>query len=769
MGNEASLEGGDGPTAGLPEGLAPDGKGGFVRVSDGSPVDLAELSEEQRRQLAAALPSESDAQQRPQQVGASRGPTGLSKSRTVDAFNQSPPGKRAPGRSPSSLSLFESRFRQEPKEPDTKSSGMFGSSFLSGANPLSAVSSMTSSMSSSISSMGDSVNMSKFGLFGDEEEGDAAPESKQGGKPPGKGPQQGPGPKGPQQGGPQKQGKARHRQARGPNQARVLLAKDPLGRPLGKVRGHQDKDNQGNRDPNLVKDPQGNRAQNLVKDPLGRLPGKFRGHQDKDPQDNRAQNPVKDPQGNRAQNPVKVPQGNRALNRVKDPQGNRAPNQVKDPQGNRAPNQVKDHRVQVPNSLALPNKQVALHNKDQGILDPSSRGHLAPGLILGNHPRVEGHLVSRGLERLEVDSVHCGKEWLCLNCQMQRAMGGMDPPGMSKPKQGSAPPSPQRQASGKPGKLLIKQQSTTDQGLTPPTTPRQKSPGPTSPGPLSPASSAGSPKIDPKTGRPLQQRTTPQQSPSKAKQESSFFGGFGGISLGGLTDSAKSPAASSQAAESVTGKLFGGFGGLMESSKPQPQALPKQEESVAGKLFGGFGGSKESKSPAAASQMFSFGSSLLSSATNLVAGEDQKAAESPPNSPADSGAGSPPDSDPGSPPDSPFSAPGSPPDSDSAPDTPPARSKKPPRTISVEQEEKAPAVQPAPAPASTTKESCPLCTVELNVGSSGTPNYSFCTECKKTVCNLCGFNPTPHLGENRWFSMEYFTRAEAKKRFRLSM
>ena len=147
-------------------------------------------------------PSESDAQQRPQQVGASRGPTGLSKSRTVDAFNQGPPGKPTPGRSPSSLSLFESRFRQEPKDPETKTPGMFGSSFLSGANPLSA---MTSSVSSSISSMGDSVNMSKFGLFGDEE-GDAAPESKQGGKPPGKGPQQGPGPKGPQQGGPQKQG-----------------------------------------------------------------------------------------------------------------------------------------------------------------------------------------------------------------------------------------------------------------------------------------------------------------------------------------------------------------------------------------------------------------------------------------------------------------------------------------------------------------------------------------------------------------------------------
>lgn len=348
-----------------------------------------------------------------------------------------------------------------------------------------------------------------------------------------------------------------------------------------------------------------------------------------------------------------------------------------------------------------------------------------------------------------------GKEWLCLNCQMQRAMGAMDPP---KPKQGSAPPSPQRQAPGKPGKLLIKQQSTSDQGLTPPTTPRQKSPG-NSPGPLSPASSVGgSPKIDPKTGRPIQPKSSPQPSPSKAKQESSFFGGFGGISLGGLTDTAK-PAAASQASESVTGKLFGGFGGLMDSKPAAPEAK-KQEESVTGKLFGGFGGLTETaKPPAAASQMFSFGSSLLSSAANIVTGEEDKAADSPPgsppDSPADSGPGSPADSGPGSPPDSPFSAPGSPPDSESAPDTPPAWSKKPPRGLSTEKEEKAPAPEPepapapAPAPTPATKENCPLCKTELNVGSADAPNYSLCTECKKNVCNLCGFNPTPHLGEVR--------------------
>ncbi|XP_039648128.1 protein piccolo isoform X11 [Perca fluviatilis] len=764
MGNEASLEGGEGPPSGLPEGLAPDGKGGFVRVSDGTPVNLSELSEEQRRQLAAAMsraqarqpggaaaarrPSESDTHQRSQQVGASRGPTGLSKSRTVDAFNQGPPGKPTPGRSPSSLSLFESRFRQEPKDPETKSSSMFGSSFMS---------SMTS-VSSSISSMGDSVNIPKFGLFGDEEEGDASATlvSKQGGKPPGKGPQQGPGPKGPQQGGPQKQGQGPPGQGpkpgqgppgQGPRQGQGPPGQGPKsgqGPPGQGPPGQAPRQGQGppGQGPKSGQGPPG-------QGPPGQAPRQSQGP------------PGQGPPGQQAPKPGQGPPGQGAIQSGPPQQKGGPPQQGPGKPGpkQQGPPGPGAHPVEPAKSGGPPGQQGA--GKPGAGLCPLCK---TTQLNIGSKDPPNYNNCTECKNQVcslcgfsPPDSA--GKEWLCLNCQMQRAMGGMDPPGMTKPKQGSAPPSPQRQASGKPGKLLIKQQSTTDQGLTPPTTPRQKSPGPTSPGPLSPGSSlGGSPKIDPKTGRPIQPKSSPQQSPSKAKQESSFFGGFGGISLGSLTDTAKPPAAASQAAESVTGKLFGGFGGLMESSKPQAQAAPKQEESVAGKLFGGFGGLTETaKPPAAASQMFSFGSSLLSSASNLVSGEDEKAAGSPPGSPLDSGPGSPADSGPGSPPDSPFSLPGSPPDSDSAPDTP-TKSKKPPRTISVEQEEKVPAAKPGPAPASTTKESCPLCNVELNIGSADTPNYSFCTECEKTVCNLCGFNPTPHLGEKEWLCLNCQTQ-----------
>lgn len=54
-----------------------------------------------------------------------------------------------------------------------------------------------------------------------------------------------------------------------------------------------------------------------------------------------------------------------------------------------------------------------------------------------------------------------------------------------------------------------------------------------------------------------------------------------------------------------------------------------------------------------------------------------------------------------------------------------------------------PKVEKTPRPEST----CPLCKTELNVGSKEPPNFNTCTECKNQVCNLCGFNPTPHLTE----------------------
>ncbi|XP_027022884.2 protein bassoon isoform X3 [Tachysurus fulvidraco] len=57
------------------------------------------------------------------------------------------------------------------------------------------------------------------------------------------------------------------------------------------------------------------------------------------------------------------------------------------------------------------------------------------------------------------------------------------------------------------------------------------------------------------------------------------------------------------------------------------------------------------------------------------------------------------------------------------------------------------------------KVSCPLCKTEINIGSNEPPNYNSCTQCHTQVCNMCGFNPTPHLVEkNEWLCLNCQTQ-----------
>lgn len=46
----------------------------------------------------------------------------------------------------------------------------------------------------------------------------------------------------------------------------------------------------------------------------------------------------------------------------------------------------------------------------------------------------------------------------------------------------------------------------------------------------------------------------------------------------------------------------------------------------------------------------------------------------------------------------------------------------------------------------TLPQVCPLCKVDIK---KEPPNYKICTECKNAVCNLCGFNPMPDKTEVR--------------------
>ncbi|XP_049329265.1 protein piccolo isoform X6 [Astyanax mexicanus] len=741
MGNEASAEGAEGGLAGLPAGLAPDGKGGFVEA------DLSHLSEEERKQLVAAMAKAQSRSTEPQQSGP-RGPAGLSKSRTVDAFGEGPPPKPKPGRSPSSLSLLESRFRQEPKDPEQPRTGMFSSSFLSGANPLSAVSSAVSS-----------ANIPKFGLFGDDEEEEAA---KQGAKPPG--PQAGPGKGPPQQGPPKGQGAPQQKQGAPPQ--------GPGGKPAGPGPGPQQ---QGPKPGGPGPQQQGPKPGGPGPQQQGPKPG-GPGPQQQGPKPG---GPGPQQQGPKPGGPGPQQQGPKPGGPGPQQQGPGKP-------GPGGPGKPGPQQQGPP---AGPGKAGPPPGKAGGALCPLCK---TTELNLQAKDQPPNYSTCTQCKQ-QVCSLcgfsppdSAGKEWLCLNCQMQRAMGSMEPPGppMMKqpPKQGSAPPSPQRKepppgspTKDEPGKkppMLSKQQSIGDigKGATPPTTPKQKSPGPgpqqqqqgppKGPQGAQPAAGLKRGQQPPPLQKPVQSspKGSPQPSPAKTTPKQDGGGFFGGFGLGGLTD-AKAPAS-----ESVTGKLFGGFG---SSSKAQGGTPAQPSESVTGKLFSGFGGLTETaKSPAAASQasegvgkMFGgFGSSILSSASNLISGEEPKESPpgSPPDSPIDSGAESPP----GSPPDS---------GSESPPDTPPAystesASTKPPPAkgkASVDKPTAEPVKAektPAPAPGSEAHSSCPLCKVALNVGSGDAPNYSTCTECQKRVCNLCGFNPMPHLSEKEWLCLNCQTQ-----------
>ncbi|XP_076861218.1 protein piccolo isoform X3 [Brachyhypopomus gauderio] len=503
MGNEASMEGGEGGLAGLPAGLAPDGKGGFIQMPAGKEADLSHLSEEERKELVAAMAKSQSRPPVPQPSGG-RGPTGLSKSRTVDAFGEGPPPKPKPGRSPSSLSLLESRFRQEPKGPEQTHTGMFSSSFLSG---------VTSAVSS--------ASTKKFSLFGNDEDDKAKPS--------------------PQQSSPKGQPK-------------------PAGPPQGSA---------------------GKPASPGPASPAKVCPP-----------------------------PVKAGGGFCPLCNTTE-----------------LNLQAKDQP---------PNYNTCTACKQQvcnlcGFSPPDSSG----------------------------------KEWLCLNCQMQRTLGHTAPPGASP-------------------------------------------------------------------------RGSPQVSPSKTKQDGGGF--FGGFSLGGLTDTTKAPIA-----ETVTGKLFGGFGG---PPKPQGGTPAQAPESVTGKLFGGFGGQTEAAKPSGAAspppeamsgKIFGFSSSFISSATSLLTGEEPK---SPTDSVSSSFPGSPAGSQRGTP--IPFSkAPASPKPHAPDPKVPEDKHTKAPENT---------------APGSGTQSNCPLCKQELNIGSGSAPNYSVCSDCKKTVCNQCGFKPMPHVSENEWLCLNCQTQ-----------
>ncbi|TRY57405.1 hypothetical protein DNTS_026601 [Danionella cerebrum] len=158
----------------------------------------------------------------------------------------------------------------------------------------------------------------------------------------------------------------------------------------------------------------------------------------------------------------------------------------------------------------------------------------------------------------------------------------------------------------------------------------------------------------------------------------------------------------------------------LSRSGPGFQSQPQRQDQTRS------AGSSPSRQPPPPEQpfgkLFGFGASLLNQASNLMSVDPVQTAPpaQQPSSPK------PPQKQAGPPGSSPGPASGS-----------LAGAKPPAQTVPARQE-----VSTKPLVL------CPLCKTELNMGdSSKTPNYNLCTQCHTQVCNMCGFNPMPHLTE----------------------
>ncbi|KAK1169100.1 protein piccolo [Acipenser oxyrinchus oxyrinchus] len=872
MGNEASMEGVEGGLAGLPEGVVGDGKGGLVQIPAGMEADLSQLSEEEKKQIAAVMSRAQGLQpgnakdppiqrhdiilllkpevgetHQPRQPGKppDQGPSGITKSQTTNVFKTEKP---KPGRSPSSISLLESRSRPEVNE-DPKAAMM--PSFLSEGNPLSAMSSV----------------VNKFSFFGDAEETQKAQSQQPGptkaaqqqGSPKLTQQQQGPSRPGlqqqavpihPQQQGPPKTGPQQQGPAKtGPPQQGPTKTGSPQQGPAktGPQQQGPSKTGPPQQGPAKTGPPQQGPAK---PGPQQQGAAKPRPQQSPPNQGPQQQSPVKS--GLQQQGPVKL--GPQQQGPAKPPF------QQPDPRKDPSKQEILSSQSQGPSSSSTPahkktlcplctTTELLLHTPDKANYNTCTQCHIVVCSQCGFNPNP--HMT-------EV------KEWLCLNCQVQRAMGmdvsgpPMAKPQPQQPKQQVTPGSPlktepskapepkkpspltkqqsvsnsppikpkeplsdslsqkqaqQKDLTPKPGPARpqedskqkqtgvqkppdqtvstspapgIKQASQVPQGPPPtqqkqptqvqdatkPTSqppqvgvkqmqpdpklqPQQKSsPKPTEQSLEAKSQKSGdptkqvqtqlketakgvTPKTDPKTGLPVLE-------PAKSEQQ---------LTKGSPVPTATKPTQPAQVQsiqqppkpQEQSRRFSLNIGGITETPKPQPTT---PQETVTGKLFG-------------------FGSSFFSQASNLINMADKPAEQpvpvakqQPPSQPVTRQ----------QPPKEASSAQSSPKLPPAKKETQPPVAQKPEQPVvgqekkSVSEKEVKPPVEAtktvagSSAPPAPPKSNCPLCKVELNIGSKDPPNFNTCTECKNVVCNLCGFNPMPHLTEKEWLCLNCQTQ-----------
>lgn len=277
---------------------------------------------------------------------------------------------------------------------------------------------------------------------------------------------------------------------------------------------------------------------------------------------------------------------------------------------------------------------------------------------------------------------------------MQRALGASEPLGMPTMKQQQASPNKVQT----PASAVKKEPSPQDQSQKKDNSQPSESPGkkPVPPGsPQRKVQTTGQQPEKSNTAKGPEKQGSP--APQKAHQE---------------IRKPSDPKPNATSATQGESDMSVGSGG----SKPQPEAT-KPAESVSGKMFG-------------------FGSSMFSSASAMISSAVQDESKTPPVSPK----------------------------------MQTAKTTKSPQIQRRDEEKKVGQVnqpnatslpqanvekahsqpqkeQIAPAASKAGPMNCPLCKIQLNVGSKDQPNYNTCTECKQTVCNQCGFNPVPNMTE----------------------
>lgn len=291
-----------------------------------------------------------------------------------------------------------------------------------------------------------------------------------------------------------------------------------------------------------------------------------------------------------------------------------------------------------------------------------------------------------------------GKDWLCLTCQTQRALKGVEP-------QGSPVMKPHSQH---PEATTQKKDSTTG------TTSKQ-------------------PTIQPKEISCANQTVAEKEVTNKQQLSSTITK---------LTNEHNQQTAK-------TG---------LSSTQSEPPSRPEPAQEEKGFFSFGFGGARSrSPSPQVANstgKVLGFGSSLLSSASNLIPSAVQNEPSTTPPTSQKGSTVSQTSANANSPlPESQNVSTASRIDakiSSTGPET---------KSLTADKE-RTPGLQQSKAPLSQEKiskrmpkidkdaqplpKACPLCQEELK---KDPPNYNVCTECKKYACNLCGFNPMPHQTE----------------------